>query len=112
MNRKQKAVVWVGMALILATGLYVPVMTEHTFTSDSAVAQIRYFSGYTWIFQPRFHDAPNGQYARSFRHIDATRVLIQWGMVCFAVGGLVSTLGGKTGNRSQRGLEAERVGGS
>lgn len=100
MNRKQKAVVLVGLALIVATGLYVPVMTEHIFVASNGASHVRmrYFAGYTWMFHPKLHQAEKvgeSGYLRTFRHVDNSRVLIQWAMVVFVVVGLVSTLRGR-----------------
>jgi hypothetical protein len=160
MNLQQKVVVWVGLILIVAMGVYPPWIEsfDTTFTKDSAtlLSDIRnaakqpqeeanrdakmeekdakfdaidkelgihwapappatpvserleaeYFKvgprsgGYHWIFRPP--EVPQWAWSRKSEQLksdvlwnhslDVPRLLVQWAMVCFVVGGLVWTL--------------------
>jgi hypothetical protein len=91
--------VWVGLVLILVGGIYVPTIEDTYLSSinDSALrVQPSFFAGYHWIFAPPEPESESKNVlarVRTFWRIDTARVLIQWAMVCFVVGGLVWTLG-------------------
>jgi hypothetical protein len=101
MNWKQRIVVWAGTVLIVSMGVYPPwVQTWHF--SDGNVR----VSTYYWIF--RFPEVPHwfarvdqkaapdlqgiGTTELWRNDVDLARLLIQWAVVCFAVGGLVWSL--------------------
>jgi hypothetical protein len=92
MNRKQKVVVWVGLLLIVTTGLYPPMTQETLLAVGNSFHSIRFFFGYAWIFEASSSQLQTpSPYVTTF-HVETTRLLVQWAMACFVVGGLAWTL--------------------
>jgi hypothetical protein len=101
MDQQQKIVVWVGLIVIVAMGIYPPWIEslDTTFLSDGLKVGPR-SGGYHWIFRPP--EVPQWAWSRKSEQLktevlwnhslDVPRLLVQWAMVCFVVGGLVWTL--------------------
>jgi len=109
LNLKQKLVVWTGLALIVAMGVYPPWVEaldttwgKGTWLQDTPLMwKVGPRAGaYGWIFLPPevpkwvwTTDSPLKRIGGFWNpSIDVTRLLIQWAMVCLVAGGLVWTL--------------------
>lgn len=86
MNRKQKIIIGVGAVIVLTMGLFPPWVITHG--PDILLG--------TGTYAPIFN--PPQYYGKWYYTIDATRLLIQWGMVIMTVVGLVLIL--KKGDRA------------
>ncbi len=107
LNLKQKLIVWTGLALIVVMGIYPP-WTESFHYGDIRVGPRS--GDYSWVFlRPgvpvwarnlaKARVAPDKPSPLEISlywgfSIDLSRLLVQWAMVCFVVGGLVWTLKG------------------
>lgn len=94
MNIKQKIVVWIAAALVVAMGLYPPWLISGTmdYMELDPVA-----SRYQWIFRmpepnPHLDKGVSAQKIAWKVRIDTTRLLIQWAMVGVVAGSLAATL--------------------
>jgi hypothetical protein len=105
MNRKQKFTVWVGLVLIVSMGLYPPWTQRFTYNPNWGLRADTYSwiwgPGAPWVWpsvvpadeemQKVFMGAVrSAQYWES--SLDASRLLLQWVLVCLLVGGLVRAL--------------------
>ena len=94
-NLKQKIVVWVGLAVIVAMGVRPPVSYVRT-TLHEGGHDVEYFAGYAWIFKAGELFHPEGKsFFFTYHHLDVARLLVQWAMVAIVALGLVWTLGDK-----------------
>jgi hypothetical protein len=105
-NTTQKAVIWVGTALIVAMGLYPPWVRIGSYDpvgGEDALVQTREYT-YGWLFAPP-RAAGTASRKSSGKvvdllwdelhwntRLDALRLIAQWATVCFAVGGVIWAL--------------------
>lgn len=104
MNTAQRAVLLVGAVLFAALGVYVPVCNsmDGPFNSEVTPTAVRYFAGYTWIFMNRLPE-PAGAGSKgaewvwqtSRRHLDVSRIAVQWIALSVLVGTAYVALGSR-----------------
>ena len=86
MNRKQKAVVWIGMVAVVLIVAYPP--WNYTNSPQGAAVAVK-DAGYHFIAAP---PPPEREYSSRGVEVDWRRVLLQLGAVAVVMGGLVVTL--------------------
>lgn len=102
---KQRLVIWIGVLLVVASGVYPPWIRvgviEHAGSNDAVRYEVRQYV-YGPIFRPPAavgqirEDEPDlgllaGGMADALNwtiHLDLERLIVQWATVCFAVFGL------------------------
>lgn len=82
MNRKQKIVVGIGLAIILAMGLFPPWLNTVSFQGTIAKKP----AGFSFLFHPPDIISDDEFYGVI---LDSTRLLVQWFLVILVAGGLI-----------------------
>jgi len=88
MNRKQKIILWVGIGLIVAMGLFPPWIIP---VRSTPFGTIRRDLGYSPIWEPATAKRVIDQKTYSYHgSIDFQRLCVQWVIVAVLTGGLVA----------------------
>ena len=110
MNRKQKIVLWLGIAVIVIMGIYPPWVCERrTVIGGQSVYKYTLEPGpYSWIHDPpEIAETTRPSYSgytsqKTAKFIDLYRLGVQWCLVSLITGGLIFSFKGKARNREDR----------
>ena len=91
MNRKQKTVLWAGIAIIALMGIFPPWVYEF----GEALGGVKHDAGYKCILTPPERQPKSRDISPIRANIDVPRLCVQWFVIVVINGGLIYTFKGK-----------------
>ena len=98
MSVRQKVILWIGIAVFVGMGTYAPYKCYQPHIRAGALYS---GSGYGLIFK---NETRAGWYER---RVDFGRLTVQWVCVAAATGGIIVTLGKRSGKKKESGVSVK-----